>query len=303
MRHLEGNSLHVLLRNLFDYAGMFPPAARSFEAALKETSSFETTLARPWMVASDIVLDTEHAHKLRGVNLGTYATKTPFRVCVLATEDPERVLEETNHLLRKEPSVVITSIEVKTSPDAITEILDQYGAFCSSHGILLCVEPNLSLDTWGKDLKATVAALQEPSLSPALKCRLTGPTGISAERFAAAIIAANEGRVPLKVTGGLHHPIVEPDRYPFPMGFLNVTVGVMLHRQLEDQVSTMALAEILTNQDPNAFTFGPHLGYKDLGITLAELEKAKSSGHFSIGSCSLHEPDGDLSRLFAAGEM
>lgn len=292
------NSLHLLLSSLFDYAGMFPPAGLSFEAALQECSSFERTLKRPWMVASDIVVDTEHTHTLRAVNLGAYAARSPFRVCVLATEDPERVIEEANQLLRKEPPVVIPSLEVKTSPDALAETLGQYGAFCSSHGILLCLEPNLSVDSWREDLNATVKALRASPLCPALKCRLTGHTGISAERFAAAIIAANDRSVPLKVTGGLHHPIVEPDRCPFPMGFLNVSVGVMLHRQLGELISPALLEEILTNQDPEAFSFGSHLGYKDLRISLTDLREAKARNHFTIGSCSLHEPDGDLSRLF-----
>ncbi len=295
MDYHHGNSLHVLLAKLFDYSGMFPPASRSFDAALKETTALENTLSRPWMVASDIVLDTEHAHKLRGVNLGEYATRNPFCVCILATEDSQRVLDDVSHLLRKEPPVVATSIEVKASPETIAETVEQYGAFWSSHGILLCVEPNLSVVTWRDELNASVAALKASPIRPALKCRLTGPTGISAERFAAAIIAANESGVPLKVTGGLHHPIVEPGRYPFPMGFLNVSVGVMLHRHLGKQVSH----KVLTNQDPKALTFGEQLGYKELRISLADLQRAKSKGHFTIGSCSLHEPDEDLSRVIA----
>jgi hypothetical protein len=253
------------------------------------------------MIASDIVLDTEHAHKLRGVNLGAYGSRNPFRVCLLATEDSQRVIDGASHLLRKEPPVVVTSIEVKASPDAINETLEQYGLFCSSHTVLLCVEPNLSVETWREDLNATMMALKRSPLHPALKCRLTGPTGISVERFAAAIIVANEGGVPLKVTGGLHHPIVEPGRYPFPMGFLNVTVGVMLSRHLGKQVSSNTLEEILSNQDPKAFTFGGELGYKELRISVADLEEAKNRAHFTIGSCSLHEPDEDLSRVFEVG--
>jgi hypothetical protein len=298
MNDRNTTSLHVLLTKLFDYAGMFPPAARSFEGAIKETTSLGSSITRPWMVASDIVLDTEHTHKLRGVNLGEYGARVPFRVCVLATEDPQRVIDEASNLLRKEPPVVVTSIEVKAAPDAITETLEQYGSFCSAHGILLCIEPNLSTDTWKEDLTATIAALKASPIHPALKCRLTGPTGIAAERFAGAIIAANDAGIPLKVTGGLHHPIVEPERYPFPMGFLNVSVGVMLHRHLGKRVSAKILEEILTIQDPKAFTFGEQLGYKELRISLAELEQVKAMSHFTIGSCSLHEPDEDLSRLF-----
>lgn len=294
------DSLRVLLTNLFDYAGMFPPASRSFEAALQESSSFPTTLARPWMVSSDIVLDTEHAHKLLGVNLGMYAARTPFRVCLLATEDPDRVMHEAMGLLRREPKIEITSLEVKTSPELLDETLEQYGAFASSHDITLCLEPNLSHEEWREALRTTVDALRISPIRPTLKCRLTGPTGIASDRFAAAITAANEHGIPLKVTGGLHHPIVEPDRYPFPMGFLNVSVAVMLHRHLGDQLSAAALEKILTNQDPRAFTFGEYLGFRDFKISVSELRAVKERGHFAIGSCSIHEPDRDLSRLFPA---
>lgn len=292
------DSLRVLLTNIFDYAGMFPPASRSFEAALQESSSFPTTLSRPWMVSSDIVLDTEHAHKLRGVNLGMYAARTPFRVCLLATEDPDRVIHEATHLLRKEPKIEITSLEIKTSPELAGEALEHYGPFASSHGILLCLEPNLSQEDWREILQRTVERLRNSTIRPALKCRLTGPTGISSDRFAAAIAAANNHGIPLKVTGGLHHPIVEPERHPFPMGFLNVAVGVMLHRRLGETISEGMLEEILTNKDPRAFTFGETLGYKDLRISISELRSVKERGNFTIGSCSIHEPDADLTRLF-----
>jgi len=54
----KSKSHDQLLERLFDYADMFPPAQRSFEDALKESASLATTLVRPWLVASDIVLDT-----------------------------------------------------------------------------------------------------------------------------------------------------------------------------------------------------------------------------------------------------
>jgi hypothetical protein len=228
-----------------------------------------------------------------------YAARTPFRVCLLATDDPDRVIHEATHLLRKEPTIEITSLEIKTSPELLDETLEQYGTFASSHGILLCLEPNLSHDEWREALHTTIDTLRRTPIRPALKCRLTGPTGISSDRFAAAITAANEHGIPLKVTGGLHHPIVEPDRYPFPMGFLNVSVAVMLHRQLGDTISDSMLEEILTNKDPRAFTFDEYLGYKDLRISISELRSVKERSHFTIGSCSIHEPDADLSRLFS----
>lgn len=298
----SNNTFRILLDQIFDYAGMFPPASRSFEGALGESSSFTTTLKRAWMVSSDIVLDTEHAHKLLGYNLGVYPFGHPLRVCLLATEDPESVITVARQLSHKEPSVRVTSLEMKVSPQAVTEMVNAYSQFISQTGALLALEPNLSGDDWESVLKQTVDSLNSTPLRPALKCRLTGPTGIGAERFASAILATTAAGLPLKVTGGLHHPIVERERFDFPMGFLNVVSAVMLSRGLGSRLSHADLVQLLTNQEASAFSFGDTLRFKKLSLTAAELRHCKGSEPFTIGSCSLHEPDQDLDRLFAREE-
>lgn len=292
------NTFITLLTSVFDYAGMFPPASLSFEQALLESSSFATALTRPWMVASDIVLDAQHARKLLGVNLGIYSLSHPLSVCLLATEEPESVISTASQLARKEPHVTVTSLEIKAAPNDFADMIGFYADFAAQNSIQLALEPDLSGDDWETLLKAATRSLTRAGSKAALKCRLTGAAGISTERFAAAIVAASDSGLPLKVTGGLHHPIVEPDRYPFPMGFLNVTAGVMLRRALGDKVPQSRLVEILTNQATDAFTFGSSLRFKDIQISLSDLKRAKESGHFTIGSCSLREPDEDLSRLF-----
>jgi hypothetical protein len=250
------------------------------------------------MVASDLVLDTEHARKLLRVNLGIYPFAHPLRVCLLATEDPGSVTSTALELGRKEPTVEISSIETKASPEAIPETLDYYRSLLSSGGPLLGIEPNLSGEDWESVLHRSVEALKVSPLRPALKCRLTGPTGISPERFASAIIAITDSGLPLKVTGGLHHPIVERDRHDLPMGFLNVVSAVMFRRVLGARVSHDTLVELLTNTDPKGLGIEECLQFKKLKLSMAELRHAKGMAPFTIGSCSLHEPDQDLSRLF-----
>lgn len=292
------NTFNALLTKLFDYAGMFPPASLSFEQALLETSSFNASLKRPWMVATDIVLDAQHARKLLGVNLGIYSLAHPLTVCLLATEDPENIISTVAHLARKEPHVSVTSVETKAAPTDFAETIELFTQLSTGNNIQLALEPNLSGDDWESVLTASISNLKNSTSKAALKCRLTGPTGISAERFAAAISATCDHGIPLKVTGGLHHPIVEPDLYPFPMGFLNVAAGVIFRRSLGAKLSHIELVEILTNQDAHTFTFGDSLQFRDLKISLSELSSAKESLPFTIGSCSLREPDDDLGRLF-----
>ena len=298
MTKKSSNTLRILLDQIFDYAGMFPPASRPFEAALKESSLFNSSLKRPWMVASDLVLDTEHAHKLAGVNRGIYNFPHPLRVCLLATEDPESVISTAAELTRKEPKVTISSLEAKASPQAIPETLEHYASFIAATGTSLALEPNLSGEDWNDVLKLSISALRASSQRPSLKSRLTGPTGISADRLASVIIATADAGLPLKVTGGLHHPIVEQARYGFPMGFLNVASAVMLRRALGERFSFTSIVELLTNEDAHAFEFGNTLQFKKFNISAAELRHSKSLAPFTIGSCSLNEPDQDLSRLF-----
>jgi hypothetical protein len=298
MKESGKNTWVTLLTRIFDYAGMFPPASLTFEEALLESSSFSSSLTRPWMIANDIVLDAQYARKLIGVNLGIYSLAHPLRLCLIATEEPESVIATVRHLLCKEPQVAVTSLEMKAIPLDFPDTIGFYNDFATANGIQLVLEPDLSGDDWESALTTAITKLQQTQPNPALKCRLTGPQGISADRLATAIRATCNAHLPLKITGGLHHPIVESDRYPFPMGFLNVAAGVMFRQALGGKVPHTRLVEILTNQDIDAYTFGESLRFKDYEISHAELISAKERQPFTIGTCSLREPDEDLSRLF-----
>jgi hypothetical protein len=78
------------------------------------------------------------------------------------------------------------------------------------------------------------------------------------------------------------------------MGFLNVAAAVMLKRAVKDSLSESSLAQILTNSSYQSFSWRNGLRFGDLAISLEQLTAAKNLAHFSIGSCSLHEPDADL---------
>ncbi|MCB0338257.1 MAG: hypothetical protein KDD53_01575, partial [Bdellovibrionales bacterium] len=58
------------------------------------------------------------------------------------------------------------------------------------------------------------------------------------------------------------------------------------------------ILELLNNSDPNSFNFSEGLHWMDFSLSATEVERARNAAHFSIGSCSLHEPDADLKRLF-----
>lgn len=295
----NNRSLDLILKGLFDYAGMFPPAQRSFEGALQESASFRTTLKRPWLVGSDFVLDTEHVRKL-----ATYKDLRFDRtvsVCVLATGRISDVITAATTLADTKfdnLSFQIASIEAKASVDTIETLVAELGPAAQQLNALIAIELDLSAEDWRETLTKGVARLKTSPYRTALKCRATGPTGIGAERLAAAISISADADLPLKVTGGFHHPIVEPGVHTYPMGFLNLAAAVMFRRVLHATASENVLHELLINDSASALTWKDGVHFRSLRVSHTDLAKAKAAAHFSIGSCSLHEPDSDIARFF-----
>lgn len=82
------------------------------------------------------------------------------------------------------------------------------------------------------------------------------------------------------------------------MGFLNLAAAVMFRRALGHAAPLEILERLLTNSSAAALSLTTGLAFENLLLSAAKLQAAKKEAHFSIGSCSLHEPDADLLRLF-----
>lgn len=297
------NTLDILLDRLFDYAGMFPPAARSFESALRESADLPRTLRRPFMLNTDIVLDTAHAHALCDLDLRSFGFTREVSIALLATSEINDVLAAAHKLRGIRPATNgltcrVSSIEVKRQAERIDESLRPLCDYCNEHTILLAVEPDLSTLEWKENLERILDSLSTLSTPCALKCRGSGSTGIGADRLAHALCKVSDEGIPFKVTGGFHHPIVEAERYGNAMGFLNLTMAVMLRRVHGEAFTEAQVTELLVNAEPMAFTWGELMKYGRLSLSRDELRAAKAKVPFSIGSCSLAEPDEDLARLF-----
>jgi len=298
-----GNGLDIIVDRLFDYAGMFPPAARDFEAALRESASLSATLKRPFMLNSDLVLDTKHAGLLCEVDLSSYGFTRDISVSLLITEkinDSLRIAERiiTSIRLDDKPIVKLASLETKLPGEGYEGIISTLRDYCQTHALPLAVEPDLSTYSWEKALSETIDVLRNCSPRVTLKCRGSGPTGVSSERLARAIVSAVDIGIPLKVTGGFHHPIVERDRYGNAIGFLNLVVAVMLRHALKTGFTEDEIATLLVNPSSTVFSWSNGLTYGAHHLSEQALLDAKQKAPFSIGSCSLHEPDDDLARLF-----
>jgi hypothetical protein len=239
------------------------------------------------------VLDIAHIRKLTHEALTSARFTRQVSVCALATDG----FAETTAALTAITSCSVTSIEAKVTQADLPQTIENYGPLATTLGALLVVEPDLSTETWRELLEGTVAFLRAQSFNVALKCRCNGPTGIGPDRLAAAIAAASDAGLPFKVTGGLHHPIVEPSVYSFPMGFLNVAAAVTIRRARHEEASEALVTRLLTNESMEPFSSPAELSFGGLSLSCNEVREARAAAHISIGSCSLHEPDKDLSRL------
>ncbi len=299
IRRDTSSALDALIASLFDYAGMFPPASLSFDDALRESLSFAEALQRPWMVGADLVLDMEHtrllADKADSFPLGF---GRPVRVCLLASAPLDKVAEFAEEARARISSLLsLVSIEAKVSPETGPEAVALLGRFCATSGALLALEPDLSVRDWELSLAAAARTASAAAFPVAIKCRCTGPAAIGPERLARAIAVAADARLPFKVTGGFHHPVVEPGIHEYPMGFLNLAAAVLLRRALGERAAERQLARLLANDSIGEIGLADDLSFGELSISAAQARSARDMAHFSVGSCSISEPDRDLLRL------
>ncbi|MBM3270060.1 MAG: hypothetical protein FJZ01_20695 [Candidatus Sericytochromatia bacterium] len=287
--------MRALLGGLFDYAGMFPPASLAFEDALRTAASFGNTLERPWLVGAEAVLGIERLGDLTPDFLLGCGFRSPLhvRVALLGTLEVPEVMSET----------VLASWEAGVEdwdPDAVRLA----AAAAGRQGMRFYVEPRWPPDRLEREvggLADRLARINRQTAGPGagIKVRGAGPTAIAPPALAAVIAAVAERGLAFKATAGLHHPLVEPARYGNALGFLGLVAALRLHQALgPERFGVDRVVECLGAADPSEFRFGDALAWRDYSVGQAELAAAAEAVPFSIGSCSLHEPDADLSRLF-----
>jgi hypothetical protein len=300
----DDSLLFLLLNELFDYAGMFPPASLSFEAAVAESACLHQTLTRPWLVGSDLVLDTVNARALAQRSPAEWGFSRTPRISLLATEEPAHVLAVASLLLNQRYSsapYTVSSLEIRVQAQEVATVIATYRDFAERHSCILAIEPDLSTHSWREELARCLQLIEQQRLlysSIALKVRCSGPTGLNPHKLATAIAATCDQRLHLKTTAGLHHPIVESAVYGNTFGFLNLALAVMLRRTLGEGAPIDMLERIITNDSVQRLQLTAALGFESLAISREELIAAKDSARLSIGSCSLTEPDADLTRLW-----
>lgn len=306
-------SLQSLLTGLIDYAGLFPPARLSMQAAVEEYARARMG-SHGWMLSRFICpasrLD-EFERAASPLFPGTFATSgyrehahagEPWEVSVLidspgveglrkdlsriaafntkhAAEDAGQASIDVVELRAPAPSFIDQAIEI--IPDEIYPFFE-FPITQDCRGFVAALAGN-----------AAGAKVRTGGLTP----DLIPPTRALAE-FIRACAAVD---IPFKATAGLHHPV--RSEYPLDSapdapralmhGFFNVFIGACLFK--ERQIDDTTLRAVLDERVAANFRFadtGVH--WRDESLDTTELAHLREAFALSFGSCSLDEPIGDL---------
>ncbi|MEB3299417.1 MAG: hypothetical protein VKO21_08035 [Candidatus Sericytochromatia bacterium] len=314
--------LRALVEGLFDYAGTFPPASLPIQDAMRTSASFPSTLARPWLVAADLVLTRDQLGTLTQEELvaAGFGPDRSFRWAVLgeamdvgmACVMPRRLEETLGCLQEKGDRQRVLSLEVRLRlgpgwAAGLAGTLAELALALSKEGTRLVVEPEWTPEEWrlgAAELAAALSSFPEPR--PVLKVRGAGPSAVTIPALVEVVGAVARHGLAFKATAGLHHPVREAC-WSNDLGFLSLAAGLRFRQALgPDVFPDEALAVCLgaSWDDPHAkghgfgFVLEDGLQWSEWSLDQETLECQVRRFPFSIGSCSLAEPDADLVRGF-----
>ncbi|MES2154637.1 MAG: hypothetical protein V4510_05820 [bacterium] len=299
------NALDLLTARLFDYAGTFPPASLSVKDALAEAAR-APRLVRPAILGTDMVVasaDLRFITPKAVERAGFGDTACSIALVGLDAASLKRTLPRVQAFNAKNVgSAEIVSLEVHGKRFSSREL---QAAAEALGRVRLFVEPILSDRAWaasGWSLIAMLGKLRGVGAQVGLKVRGSGPHAISNRSLVQLIPHVVAQKVPLKATAGLHHPLLEAE-HQNELGFVNVAAALRLHQMLGEGFDGEAMLGCLYEREADAFSFDGELAWRGHAVSYERLGEAMDDLAFSIGTCSLQEPDQDLYRLFGPANL
>ncbi len=279
-------ALECLLSNLFDYAGLFPPASLSLPVAVENYLNYSRSPQKRFLGC--FVLPVSQLTALHQILIDA-GSKFPLSVTGLDTAPwVERGFDSLTALN-------IQAIEVKAESSA--QILSLFRRLPS--GMIPYFE--IPVERVTRDILSVVR-----SCGGRAKLRMGGVTAAAIPDPIAVAVALQQlviSRLPFKATAGLHHPIrsvhslSSQSTAPRAMmhGFLNFCCATAL---LHFGGSLQDATKLLNEEDPSAWRIADDfIQWRDVIWTIPQIAEWRRSSLMSIGSCSFTEPFEDLEAL------
>ncbi len=316
------NSLESFVKNILDYAGMFPPARLDLAEAFYNYVKYKNGKYN-WIV-SKFICPARKLTELGNLIETKYKDEADISISVLGScgsdEDDFRSNFETDLKLWKGFNIKC-GVKVKTNfyetrlPDDLilkqnyketsrfidlftSEIIDNI-----KQPVYFFTECLMGED-WKKDIRSLVNAIElhnEKSNNCGFKLRTGGIEPFSFPspgQIALSIRECLDRKTTLKFTAGLHHPIRHYDSNIRTMmhGFINVFASGIL--AMRHNISDRNIREILDDENRDNFIFSETgFSWKDWTAGIKDIEFARKNLVTSYGSCSIDEPVDDLKSL------
>jgi hypothetical protein len=283
--------LQVLLNRCIDYAGFFPPAALSMEAAIQEY--FHHCEGQEAFLITGFICPLDRWDEFESVRSGRPMDVTALSPYPIASEEFAEAWQKANAA----PSLGVRGWEGKLvglesgGSASLPEWRDEAG-----RPAYLEVP---TAPSWGETLRPILEEMRDKGYYAKMRTGGLTPHAIPApEDVATFILTCSELRLPYKFTAGLHEALYHYDEKvgTHLFGFLNVLLGgaAALMAGLRDPALLVAL---LTESDPSSLQITEEeVRWKDIALTTSEIEEARGIVR-SFGSCSVREPLESLERL------
>lgn len=307
------NALRALLAGVVDYAGLFPPAGLAMSPAVRRYAADRRGSAR-WMLGRFVVpvarLEEFEAAALDLLPAGE--EDEPWRLSALAGDGPG---SEPGTSLRRAAAFNARHAPETGAGRAVVDTVEWRAPAAGPSGDVLSVAAaararHLPSAPLYVELPAGVDADAWARAAAPLGLRLKLRTGgVTADAFPPPdavldfLAACARHGVAGKLTAGLHHAL--PGAYAFTsapgsacgtmFGFVNVLLAAALLRAGH---ATGALAPLLAERDPAAFTFSDAgAAWRGLAADVPTIEAARRDTLVGFGSCAFDEPVAELRAL------
>jgi len=293
----------VLLRDLIDYAGLFPPASLAVATSVANYDSYSRSEWN-WILGRFIVPVARLAEfEEEFARLPTPTPGTGFanwRLSVLLGSDPvadvARIREFNARTTGSSSGrrAVVESVEMRVAgPEEVEQLSGIIPAELATYF-------EVPLSSCGKCIAAIAECGRRAKIRTGGETADKFPASENVVEFIRLCAAAN---VPFKATAGLHHPLRSVHRFTYqpdsPSGFMHGFVNVFLAAAfLRAGMATTLAVQLLDEQSADAFHFNADgVGWRQHRISQREIAAARRGFAVSFGSCSFTEPIDDLKSL------
>lgn len=323
-------SVTQIVRGLFDYAGLYPPAsldlARSCSAYARHVGGVHADALGRFIIGAAKL--EEFSRAAAAMMPGTFATSgymehlgsgEPWRVsAIVRPGDVEADVDAVGAFNAKHDSESAGLARCDTLEIRVPSEGDPDAARAGATGAAFidAVQEDLPDDLFtffeiptSGDPRGLIAAIAGTGSGAKLRTGGVTPDAYpSAEDIAKTIHACAAAEVPFKCTAGLHHPfrgeraLTYDDGAPrgVQFGFLPITLAAALVR--DRAIDAAQTAALLASDGADAFEFADegaawNHGGERFSVGTTDLINTRRDFFMAIGSCSFDEPIDDLRDL------